>query len=54
MIADVVFDVPLEHPFSYRIPEGWALTPGQRVLAPLRGRRAWAWWSPSAPEPATR
>jgi primosomal protein N' (replication factor Y) len=37
MIADVVFDVPIEHPFSYRVPEGWALSPGQRVHAPLRG-----------------
>lgn len=37
MIADIVFDVPVDHAFSYRIPEGWSLAPGQRVLAPLRG-----------------
>jgi len=37
MIADVVFDVPVDHAFSYRIPDGWSLAPGQRVLAPLRG-----------------
>jgi primosomal protein N' (replication factor Y) len=37
VIADVAFDVPIEHPFSYGVPEGWALAPGQRVLAPLRG-----------------
>ena len=37
MIADVVFDVPVDHAFSYRVPEGWSLAPGQRVLAPLRG-----------------
>ena len=36
MIADVAFDAPLA-PFSYRVPAGWALAPGQRVLAPLRG-----------------
>src|SRR5439155_1646665 len=37
MIADVAFDAPVTHPFSYRVPEGWPLAPGQRVLAPLRG-----------------
>jgi primosomal protein N' (replication factor Y) (superfamily II helicase) len=37
MIADVVFDVPIDHPFSYRVPDGWMLRSGQRVLAPLRG-----------------
>lgn len=37
MIADVVFDVPIDHPFSYRVPDGWTLAAGQRVLAPLRG-----------------
>ena len=36
-IADVAFDAPLGHPFSYRVPDGWALRPGQRALAPLRG-----------------
>src|SRR5262247_401449 len=37
MIADVVFDVPVDHPFSYLVPEAWTLAAGQRVLAPLRG-----------------
>src|SRR5262249_46726789 len=37
MIADVAFDVPVDHPFSYRVPDGWSLTRGQRVFAPLRG-----------------
>lgn len=37
MIADVAFDAPVAHPFSYRAPEGWALAPGQRVVAPLAG-----------------
>src|SRR6058998_2493677 len=37
MIADVAFNAPVTHPFSYRVPEGWRLAPGQRVLAPLRG-----------------
>src|SRR5438105_3032658 len=36
-IADVVFDVPVPHPFSYRVPDDVAVTPGQRVRAPLRG-----------------
>ena len=35
VIADIAFDVPLDHPFSYRVPTGWTLTPGQRVGAPL-------------------
>jgi len=37
MIADVAFDAPVRHSFSYRIPDGWALVPGQRARAPLRG-----------------
>jgi primosomal protein N' (replication factor Y) (superfamily II helicase) len=37
MIADVAFDAPVAHPFAYRVPDGWRLAPGQRVLAPLRG-----------------
>jgi len=36
-IADVAFDAPLAHSFSYRVPDGWALRPGQRAIAPLRG-----------------
>ncbi|MBI4255618.1 MAG: primosomal protein N', partial [Candidatus Rokubacteria bacterium] len=37
MIADVAFDAPVAHPFSYRVPEGATLAPGQRVVAPLHG-----------------
>lgn len=37
MIADVAFDAPLAHPFSYRVPPAWRLAPGQRVVAPLKG-----------------
>jgi primosomal protein N' (replication factor Y) len=37
LVADVAFDAPLSHPFSYRVPNGWTLGPGQRVVAPLRG-----------------
>ena len=37
MIADVAFDVPVPHPFSYRVPEAWTVAPGQRVRAPLHG-----------------
>src|SRR5438128_2363205 len=36
-IADVAFDAPVAHFFSYRVPDGWALAPGQRAIAPLRG-----------------
>jgi primosomal protein N' (replication factor Y) len=38
VIADVVFDIPLDRPFSYLVPEGLALSRGQRVSAPLHGR----------------
>jgi primosomal protein N' (replication factor Y) len=39
-VADVAFDLPLPHPFSYRVPDDCAVTVGQRVLAPLgRARR---------------
>jgi primosomal protein N' (replication factor Y) len=34
-VADVAFDVPLPHPFSYRVPDGWTVEVGQRVQAPL-------------------
>ncbi len=37
MIADVAFDAPLDHPFSYAVPEDCGVAPGQRVLAPLKG-----------------
>ncbi|HZO43192.1 MAG TPA: hypothetical protein VFE97_28500, partial [Methylomirabilota bacterium] len=37
MTADVAFDTPVRHSFSYRVPDGWTLAPGQRVRAPLRG-----------------
>ncbi len=39
MIADVVFALPLNHPFSYLVPPGMRLARGQRVSAPLHGRQ---------------
>jgi primosomal protein N' (replication factor Y) (superfamily II helicase) len=39
MIAEVAFDAPVDHPFSYRIPAGLTVARGQRVLAPLKGAR---------------
>jgi primosomal protein N' (replication factor Y) len=36
-IADVAFDAPVRHSFSYRVPDGWTLRPGQRARALLRG-----------------
>lgn len=38
MIADVVFDIPLDRAFSYLIPAGLVVRRGQRVTAPLQGR----------------
>src|SRR5882672_4868147 len=38
MIAEVVFDLPLDHPFSYLVPGDLKLACGQRVRAPLGGR----------------
>lgn len=38
MIAEVVFDLPRQQPFSYAIPPGMGLQRGQRVSAPLHGR----------------
>ncbi len=35
MLADVVFDLPVDHPFSYSVPAHLTVAPGQRVLAPL-------------------
>jgi primosomal protein N' (replication factor Y) len=37
VIADVVFDAPVAHAFSYVVPSGWSIAPGQRVTAPLKG-----------------
>jgi len=39
LIAEVVFDLPLHHPFSYLVPPGLTLSRGQRVSAPLHGRQ---------------
>jgi primosomal protein N' (replication factor Y) (superfamily II helicase) len=39
MIADVAFDAPVNHPFSYQVPPGLGVAPGQRVVAPLGGAR---------------
>ena len=33
--ADVAFDTPVAHPFSYLVPDGLTVAPGQRVVAPL-------------------
>jgi primosomal protein N' (replication factor Y) (superfamily II helicase) len=38
MLADVVFDLPLDRPFSYQVPDTLRVTVGQRVSAPLGGR----------------
>ncbi|MGH7385028.1 MAG: hypothetical protein ACREKG_07580, partial [Candidatus Rokuibacteriota bacterium] len=38
MIADVVFDIPTDHAFSYVVPPGMVVARGQRVSAPLHGR----------------
>ena len=37
LVADVVFDAPLDQSFTYRVPVGVSLEAGQRVLAPLGG-----------------
>jgi len=36
-VAEVVFDAPVDQPFSYRVPADLAVRPGQRVTAPLGG-----------------
>jgi primosomal protein N' (replication factor Y) (superfamily II helicase) len=36
-VADLVFDAPLDQPFSYRVPADLSVAPGQRVAAPLGG-----------------
>jgi primosomal protein N' (replication factor Y) (superfamily II helicase) len=36
-VADVAFDTPVPHPFSYAVPGGWLVAAGQRVWAPLKG-----------------
>ncbi len=38
MLADVVFDLPFDRPFSYQVPDALRVTVGQRVSAPLGGR----------------
>lgn len=35
MIVDVVFDLPVPHPFRYTVPPHLTVSPGQRVRAPL-------------------
>jgi len=36
-VADVVFDAPVDQPFSYRVPSDLTVRAGQRVAAPLGG-----------------
>ena len=36
-VAEVVFDAPVEQPFSYRVPSELTVYAGQRVAAPLGG-----------------
>jgi primosomal protein N' (replication factor Y) (superfamily II helicase) len=36
-VADVAFDVPITHAFSYRIPDDLPVAAGQRVVASLKG-----------------
>jgi primosomal protein N' (replication factor Y) len=38
VLADVAFDLRLGRSFTYRVPEGLTVVPGQRVLAPLARR----------------
>jgi primosomal protein N' len=38
MIAEIVFDLPRQQPFSYSVPREMTLRRGQRVSAPLHGR----------------
>src|SRR5882724_6981768 len=38
LIADVVFDIPIDRAFSYVVPPGLVVARGQRVAAPLQGR----------------
>jgi len=38
VIADIVFDIPINHAFSYVVPVGLVVARGQRVSAPLQGR----------------
>ncbi len=41
MIAEVIFNLPIERAFDYAVPPDWedALRPGMRVLAPFGSRR---------------
>lgn len=41
MIAEIVFNLPIGHPFDYLVPDEWRgrLQPGMRVLAPFGHRR---------------
>ncbi len=38
MIADIVLPLALDAPYSYRVPDGMALQPGQTVHVPLGTR----------------
>jgi hypothetical protein len=42
MIADVAFDAPVRHSFSYRIPDGWARL-GQRARCFARRLHGSGW-----------
>ena len=51
-IVDVLVPVALDQTYSYRVPDGLDLAPGDLVCVPLGGRaRAWAWSGPTTPTP---
>lgn len=38
MFAEVLLNLPVDKPFSYRVPDGMEVAPGTRVTAPFRGK----------------
>ncbi len=39
MYAELAFDLPIPHTFTYRVPEGLAVAVGVRAVAPFAGRK---------------
>lgn len=52
-VVDVLLPVALDHPYSYRAPEGFALAPGDLVIVPIGTRAATAvvWAENPSPNP---
>ncbi len=50
-VVDVLVPVALDQAYSYRVPAGLEIAPGDVVAVSLGRAKAWAWSGPTTPSP---